>query len=135
MWIDRGSIRSRQTASLAFQYGYKLNVVVLDWTMSPSIIFMLIVQWVRRNQPDLVASQAAPGFTFEADIIDTRTIDLSIELDLTETVAAVPRDAGGYDLQHHGEPDPMFPDDEPLAPATLTELWMGAERVIPGTAV
>lgn len=133
MWIDRGSIRSRQTASLAFQYGYRLNVVVLDWTLSPSIIFILLVDWLRRNQPDLVASQSAPGFTFEADILDTRAMDLSIELDLTETVSTVAREGGGFDLQHHAEPVPMFPDDVELAPA-LTELWLGTDRVIPGPA-
>ncbi len=133
MWIDKGSIRSRQTASLAFQYGYRLNVVVLDWTEHTSILFVMLVDWVRRNQPDLVASQAAPGFAFEADILDKDTIDLSIEIDLTETVGVTVREDGGWDMQHHAEPATMFPEDLGIVeegPA-LSELWWRGERLLP----
>ena len=136
MWLDNGSIRSTQTASLGFQWSYKLNIVVTDWTDHPSIIMVLIVEWLRRHQPDLVASTAAPGFVFEADIIDDKTIDLSIDLDLTEVVAVTRREDGGFDMQHVEEPLTMFPDDLPIeetAP-TLTELWLGDERVIPAPA-
>lgn len=134
MWIDRGSIRSRQTASHAFQYGYQLNIVILDWADHTSILFIHILDWVRRHQPDLVASQSASGFTFEADIIDKTTIDLSIEIELTETVGAVRRIDGGWDMQHHAEPAPMFPDDDSLVPGTaptLTEIWWQGERLLP----
>lgn len=136
MWLDNGGIRSTQSASLGFQWAYKLNIVVTDWTQHPSIIMVLIVEWLRRHQPDLVASNAAAGFTFEADIIDDKTIDLSIDLDLTEVVTVTRREDGGFDMQHIEEPLTMFPDDLPLddSAPVLTELWLGGERVIPSPA-
>lgn len=133
MWLDRGTIRATQSAGHGFVYDYTLNLVVTDWTDHPSILMVLILDWLRRHQPDLIASSAAPGFSFEADIIDKDVIDLSIDLALSEVVTVARRVDGGFDMEHQVEPETMFPDDLPIVDGdpTLTELWWRGERVLP----
>ena len=132
MWIDKGSVRTRQTDSFSFEIAYRLNIVVIDWTHAPLIIFALLNEWLRRSQPDLVASQAAPGYSFEADIMTNDAIDLSIDLDLTEAVRRVEREDGtGWDMQIVEEPE-CFPDEfAPQPPVPLKEIWWKDERLVP----
>lgn len=131
MWIDKGSIRTSQTSSFAFEVAYRLNIVVIDWSEPPIILFVLLNNWLRRYQPSLVANQAADGYSFEADIMTNSMIDLSIELDLTEAVIAQPREDGGWDMQIVEEPE-CFPDDfAPSPPVPLKEIWWKGERLVP----
>lgn len=133
MWVDKGSVRATQSVGLGFVYDYTLNLVVTDWDRHPSVIMVLLVEWLRRHQPDLIASSAAVGLPFEADIIDKDVIDLSVDLQLSEVVTVIRRQDGGYDMQHLVEPPTMFPDDLPIEESgpTLTELWWRGERVVP----
>lgn len=131
MWIDKGSVRTKQTSSFSFEVAYRLNIVVIDWTDEAIILFVLLNEWVRRYQPSLVASQAAEGYGFEADILTNAAMDLSIELDLTESVRAVKREDGGWDMQIVEEPE-SFPDDiAPEPPVLLKEIWWKGERLVP----
>lgn len=134
MWIDRGGIACRATANDAFEISYTLNLVVVEWQGLPTGLFLVINRWLRANQPDLVAPGQPPAYTFEADIIDAATMDLAIELALTEAVAVTPRIGGGFDLQHLAEPAPMFPGEMALStpPAPLAEVWWQGERLIDG---
>lgn len=132
MWIDKGNVRTRQTESFSFELVYRLNIVVIDWTDEPIIIMALLNEWLRRYQPDAVASQAAPGYSFEADIVTNTAMDLSIELDLSEAVRRVPKEDGdGYDLQVVEEPE-SFPDESaPEPPVLLKEIFWKGERLVP----
>lgn len=131
MWIDKGNVRTRQTASLSFEVAYTLNIVVQDWTEQPVILFVILNHWLRRYQPSLVASQAADGYSFEADIMTNSMMDLSFDLNLTEAVTAVARPDGGWDMQIVEEPE-TFPDDfAPVPPALLKEIYWKDERLIP----
>ncbi|MDR7101470.1 phage tail protein [Croceicoccus sp. BE223] len=133
IWLDEGRIRSPMTASRAFSWEYKLHLVVTDYTDHPSIIFLAVNDWLRTNQPDVLAAGAGRGYSFNADILDDTTIDLVVELDLTEQVVLVPREGGGFDLQHLSEPDPLFADDMPIGEtlAPLAQIYMGGEQVVP----
>ncbi len=131
LWIDKGSVRTSQTASFAFELAYTLNIVVTDWTHPPIILFAILNDWLRRYQPSLVASQAADGYSFEADIMTNSAIDLSIDLALTEAIVAVPREGGGWDMTIVEEPE-CFPDDfAPVPPVPLREIWWKGERLVP----
>lgn len=132
IWIDEGRIRAPMTANRAFAWSYKLNVVLIEFKDHPSIVFLAINDWLRVNQPDLLSADPAAGYTFTADIMDSETVDLQIELDLTEQVVLVARDDGGSDLQHLPEPDPLFDDETPIgAGAPLSNVWIGERQVIP----
>lgn len=132
MWIDKGNVRYRQTDSKSFELVYRLNIVVIDWTGEAVVIFTLLNEWLRRYQPDAVASQAAPGYSFEADIVTNNAMDLSIDLDLSEVVRRVAREDGdGWDLQIVEEPE-SFPDEfAPEPPVPLKEIWWKGERLVP----
>lgn len=130
MWVEKGTIRCRQTESRAFAWAYTLTVVITDFTGHPSLVFLAVNDWLRLNQPDLLAA-SAPGYAFQADIIDEKTVDLQIDLALTEQVVLVPRDGGGLDLQHLTEP-PLFPELDPLSdpPSLLKQIWWKDELLV-----
>jgi len=132
MWIDKGKVRCTQTPSLNFFYEYKLSVLLVDFTGHPSVVCLAINEWLRANQPDLLRPDREAGYTFEADIVDSRTFDLLFELDLTETAIVTPRQGGGWNIDHPGEPVPLLPDDLPLAGgATLQQGWVPGAELVP----
>lgn len=131
VWAERGSIRSRMTESRAFAWSYTLHLVIQELAAHPSIAMLAICDWLRTNQPELLAPDAT-GFRFEADILDSEALDLMVELDLTEQVVLVPRADGGFNLEHLAEPV-LFPDDLALAvpPSLLKQIWWKGERLVP----
>lgn len=133
LWVDTGRVRSPMTAARAFAWEYTLTVVITDLTDHPSIAFLAINDWLRVNQPDILRAGAGSGYTFTADIIDNETVDLGIEIELTEQVVLVPRDGGGHDLEHLAEPAPLFDDETPIGEtlAPLANIWVGGEQIMP----
>lgn len=132
VWLEKGAVRSTMIESRAFAWSYTLNIVITGLTAHPSLAMLAICDWLRTNQPDLLAPNA-PGFRFEADIIDDKTVDLMIELDLDEPVVLQPRaDGSGFDLEHL-PPPVLFPDDLPLAvpPSLLRQIWWKGELLVP----
>lgn len=138
MWVDKGSVRARHSHDPArpgaFEWRYTLNVHIYDWTLHPALPVLAVNHWLAINQPDLLSGTADESYSFEADIIDAATIDLALELKLTEAVTVTPRNDGGFDLQHLAEDDPMLPGTVPLSSpaALLQQIWYQGDRIIPG---
>ncbi len=137
MFVDKGRIvASRGAANRAFEYRYTLNLIVEDWQGEECLIFLALNEWLETQQPALLAAAAgdAGAYTFEVDIIDEKTIDLSIEIQLTEAVRVMPRAGGGYNLTFVAEENPLFADAMPIStpPAPLTDVFWQDERLIPG---
>jgi hypothetical protein len=132
LWVEKGSIRCRQTQSRGFEWAYTLTAVMTDFTGHPSLVFLAVNDWLRVNQPDLLAAGNPESFSFQADILDDKTIDLQIDLRLTEQVRLVEREGGGWDLQHLSEPDPLFPELDPLSdpPSLLKQIWWKDELLV-----
>lgn len=131
MWIDKGTIHATNAAGHGFEWNYTLNIVVEDFAADPSMMFLVICEWARKNQPDLLQPGKA-AFRFESDIIDDKTVDLHIEIDLTERVQITTDAMGNASTQYLGEPDAYLPDDEQIAPgAVLKRLQMDGEQVLP----
>lgn len=113
MWVDQGSIVSHSTETLGFAYRYRLNVILVEFAGEPSVIMLAVTRWLRDNQPErLVPGREA--FAIEVDLIDSKTVDLQLQLQLDENVSVRAREDGGFDLQHLAEPFPLFDDDLPL---------------------
>jgi len=138
IWSDKGRIAGRLGGPLGFEYRYRLNVLIIDFTGSEDAIAIAIVNWLREHQPDLLLNhdrgdQAVP---FEVEVIDTKTVDLLFELELSETVRVIPRDAGGFDAVH--EPEPSLDDlllGEPIGGLTpprppLTQIYFGDTLIL-----
>lgn len=131
IFIDKGRIASRLGPTPAFEYRYRLNAVLLDYRGHPDSVMIALLLWIRIHQSELLANQGKGenAIVFEADIIDANTIDLSIELELTERVGVTPRLGGGFEAIHFGEPvqSDSFSD---APPAPLREIYDAAGTLL-----
>lgn len=127
MWVDQGSIRSNSPEALGFAYRYRLNVMLVGFAGAQSIIMLAVTNWLRENQPERVVP-AQEAFAIEVDMIDSKTVDLQVQIQLDENVLVSRRDDGRIDLQHLPEPVPLFDDDLPLI-ASDGELAPGTPPV------
>ena len=136
LWVETGRVRSIAGASADFgahfAWEYTLNVLVTEFAQNPSILAIIVNDWCRANQPDLL--QQGSGYPFEADILDDATFDVQFALPLSEPVLVTRREGGGWNLEHPGEPAPLLPDDEPLG-GILREIWHDGVRIVPIAAV
>lgn len=109
MFIDRGSVRGFMTTTRSFEYRYKLNIIITDFAGSPSTVMLAILDWARINQPELTVPPNE-ALTFEADILDNKAVDMSLEIMLTEAVAVTVGEDGTSDLRHIEEPALLLND-------------------------
>jgi hypothetical protein len=133
MWADKGRITSSNDGSRSFAWAYTLNIVITDLTTHPSVVFLIINDWLAQQQPDLLSPGSSGGYQFEADILGTDSFDLQIALELTENVVLRPRAGGGFDLEHLAEPFPLLDDLVPLTDPVvlLRQIFKDGERIVP----
>ena len=98
--VDGGRVVGGGGRTLSFEYRYTLNLVVQEFTGSTDDIAVPVLAWLAEHQPDLLNRAGAEPFTFEMDLLDDDTRDVSINLDLTEVVIVRPNPAGGFTVQH-----------------------------------
>lgn len=117
IFIDNGKIRCTAAATLSFEYGYQLQIILTDFAGHPDSVMLPLLGWVRVHQSELLANldKSAEGITFEADVIDQSKVDMSITLTLTERVAVKKRNDGGFDISHLPEPQYNVYDEVPNA--------------------
>ncbi len=139
IYARKGRIVSRDGPALGFQYRYTALVELLDFAGDPDALFIAIVLWIRRHQPDLVQKlDDRAGFRFDADRLSPKAVDIVVELDLDESVATAPRQGGGLDLVH--VVDPAGEDvwnavlDDAIGRPPLAEIWLGDRRLLPDDA-
>ncbi len=127
MFIKSGSVSSRLTTSLAFEYGYTLTVMLLDYAGTLDAVVLPIIVWLREHQSDAVDNpdRQTKAVRYEVDFLTKTTVDLAIEIDLTENVMTRPRPGvdGGFDVVHKA--DPIHPAVQPFAEAW--SLWLRDE--------
>jgi len=135
MFIDRGNVRSFMTADYSFEYRYTLNIIISDFAGDTALLMIPILSWLRINQPALLAPPTE-ALSFEADILDNGCADVSIELQLTEQVAVVKREDGGFDMNYRPEPENLFDDElgaggvDPVP--DLSAIWLSTgEKLLP----
>lgn len=112
VFADRGRVVSTGASSLSFEYQYTLNIIVTDYSGHADAIIVPLLAWVRVNQPDLMLNdeKRKNGMRFDVEFLNQQSVDLSIELDLTERVVVQRDDNGRLAAAHLGEPpDPNFP--------------------------
>ena len=102
VFLDEGSIVATGTRSFSFEYRYTVHALVMDFAGDADTVFVAIVEWARANQPDLVTNpdERAHGITFEADILNHASADLSIKLALTESVVVTAGADGRRAIEH-----------------------------------
>lgn len=108
VFLDTGTIVAAGGKSLSYEYQYTLNIIVQDYRGHADAIILPMLAWLRTNQPELFenADKRARAIRFEVEFLNQETVDLSIEVDLTERVLVLPDEAQGGRLTatHIGEP-------------------------------
>lgn len=113
VFIERGNLICAYGNTLSFEYAYTLKLVVLDFSGHADAIMVPLLAWLKRYQPDIFENEdrRAKAIRFEAELLNQETVDLSIEVDLTEAVAvkpgpepADPSTAKRYAITHLAEP-------------------------------
>lgn len=108
VFIDAGSLHASYAPGLSYEYAYTLNLVITDYAGDPDAVMVPLLMWVRINQAELMdnADQRQSGISFEADILDNASCDLSIKLALTERVIVKDTGGGVLSITHADEPQP-----------------------------
>lgn len=113
IFITNGRLVAAAAASLSFVYRYTLKLVVLDYSSHADAIFVPMLAWLRTNQVEIFENPdlREKSIRFEAEYLNKETMDLSIELDLTERVIVKPgpdptskETAKRYEVTHAAEP-------------------------------
>lgn len=105
-FVDEGSVTCRLGNSLAFELGYKLNIVVLDYAGATHDIFLPVLAWISEQQPELLQrADGKPPFTFTAEIQDSGMADIAIDLELTERNLVHRLGDGRSEVEALPEPD------------------------------
>lgn len=107
IFIDTGSVRCTAAKGLSFEYTYTLQVLLTDFAGHPDNVFIPVLEWLRRQQPELLTNleRGKDAIAFEADILDGGKVDMSLKLPLTERVIVKRLGDGSLDISHPEEPD------------------------------
>lgn len=125
VFIDKGHVVSTQAQNFCFEYHYTVNVVITDYSAHANTVFIPLLVWVRENQPDLLTGRADGGMSFEAELINHSSSDISITLNLTEAVI-VTQQAGKLVATHAAET--TLPD---LSGPTGWQMFANNGEVLP----
>jgi hypothetical protein len=129
MWVEKGKVIARQGAQRGFAWEYDLIVLISGYAGDPDVIMFTVCEWLRAQQPDLLAS-GAEGIPFEVDILDAGAVDVQITLSLNEAVTAAPGDAGRWNLATVAQAVPLIPEISQIGPG-LTSIWVDGQQVAP----
>jgi len=101
LWIEEGHVRCHAGEdNLNFTLEYTLTVVIEEWTRPTLMIWPVLADWLRIQQPDLLTvANSKAAIPFEADLISNQKADISFELALTEPVIVTRREDGGFDMR------------------------------------
>ena len=56
--VEQGSIATTGTLTPSFEYRYTAHVLATNFSGDTDPVFVAVVEWVRKNQPDLVTNPA-----------------------------------------------------------------------------
>ncbi|MCA6220061.1 phage tail protein [Photorhabdus antumapuensis] len=110
LFVEDGAVLATLALSLSYEYEYTLNLIIEAYPDDQDVLMAVIVYWIREHQPDIFANpdNRRSGFTFDVNILNDDTADISIDLKLTEcvlvtqqgqasTVSAIPEPENPFD--------------------------------------
>jgi hypothetical protein len=117
IFADEGNTVATGTNSLSFEYRYKLDIIITDYSGDADAVMVALLAWVQVHQRDLLdnAELRKTGIGFNVDFNNHETIDLSIKLALAERVIVKEAGVGRLDVRHLAEPQ--------LTPAYADAFW------------
>ena len=127
IFLDEGNVIAGGAPSLSFEYHYVLNAIVTDYAGHPDTLMVPILSWLKVNQPEMLLNREKmrEGFSFEAEILNNKTVDISIKLRLTERVGVKDDPVSGTrTVTHYDEPEV-----DPYASIEHWEFFVLGEKV------
>ena len=131
---EGGTVVTTGTASLSFEWRYTARVIVLDYAGHADAVIVPIIAWMMRNQPEQMANPdtRATAIGFRVEPLTTTTMDLGIELQLTERAIVKPDPDAPPDAPHRLRVE--HPEEPCQAGAVCLpehwELWLRDERML-----
>lgn len=114
IFVDNGHIVSMGTESRSFEYRYQLNLILIDFSGDEDMLMVPLIDWLAVHQPDLLNNPDTreKAIRFQADYNNHESIDLSLEITLSERVL-VQQTPTEYRITHLGEPLTASNYDQP----------------------
>ncbi len=84
-FIEDGAIQFHRGEHLSHQYRIPVKIVLTDQSGDIDTVMIPLLQWLSHYQPDLDPDEAV---RFQAELLDSRSWELAIEVKLTERVVA-----------------------------------------------
>lgn len=113
-FADKGKIVCN-SLTLSFEYQYIANVILTDFAGDTDKVMVVLLAWYQQHQQDKCFST---NIEFEADILNNKTVDLSLKLELTERVIVTKNDQGQIVSLIH-PPEPILDTETFAWPADL----------------
>jgi len=99
-FADSGQIISSASGTNEhYEFNYKGNIIISNYSGAADQLAYWVLQWMKINQPDHLDDP----IQFEADILNDDSVDLSLTINLNETVK-VETTVDGIVLHHVNEP-------------------------------
>lgn len=101
VFADNGKIiSSSDGTNQHYDYEYKANIIITNYSGNFDQLTFWVLSWLKDKQPN----HEPDPINFEADIINTDSVDLSITLNLAETIKTEQTE-DGLVLHHVDDPD------------------------------
>ncbi|WP_442489389.1 phage tail protein [Halomonas litopenaei] len=84
-FVEEGSVEFRRGRDLSHEYRYAAQLVLTDFADELDTVMLPLLQWLAEYQPDVDPNEAV---SFEAEILNNRSVDLALRVSLTERVIA-----------------------------------------------
>jgi hypothetical protein len=103
-----------------YELRYKGNIIITNYSGRADMLAYWLLQWLKVNQPE----HPDEALQFDADILNDDSVDLSLTIDLNETIK-VEQTVDGIVLHHVDEPsiEPV------LLPATEWTLFANGDEL------
>ncbi len=105
LFVDKGNVASVRSSNLSFEMAYTLTIWIEAFAGDLDTLFVPILAWISQHQPDLIGRPDGKPFTFESELLDSDSADITIDIELTERVLVERRPDGKLRTVHR--------DDEP----------------------
>ncbi|MGS0740436.1 phage tail protein [Glaciimonas sp. GG7] len=108
VFVDEGQIVASGTGSLSFEYRYKLNIIITDYSADQNALMVTLLAWIAVHQSDLLTNPELrkTGIRFEVDFNNHESTDLSLIIDLTERIIVTQAEQGRLHIKSPPEPQP-----------------------------
>lgn len=124
VFVEKGRIVCNGSRNLSHEYRYTLTLVLTDYPDSEDEIMLPLLGWLRVNQPELFENPARweTAFQFDVELLNNDTVDIEIQLALTESVIVTSGPDGKQRAEHVGEPaHPDIPAEDVTIDVVLPE--------------